>query len=405
MTMFGTIFTGTSGLLTYSKGLNVVSNNVANMNTTGFKRSDLVFRDLFYGYEYSAREEGVANSASYGSGVGDKGTTTSFAQGDLRQTGRSMDVAIDGNGFFILQKSDTTFYTRAGQFQIDSNGALVSAINGASVLGLSASGGLEPISISSLRVKPATATTRVSFIDNLSSGSSEHKVENIVVYDASGQIHTLSLTLRKNTIPIPGSWLAEVRSESGLTLATGQELRFQANGAPDAGFNAFTVALPGGSGAHSIEFHFGDPGSFNGATSFSGGTNSTLAMSHQNGRAAGTLTSVGFNESGVLSVAYSNGETASGPQLAMAWTDDLQALKQVGDGLFLVSGKPFKVGAPNSGSLGAVVGGSIESSNVEVSQEFTDLIIVQRGFQVCSQVVTIANEMVQQLLESAGNGR
>ncbi|MBV1787718.1 flagellar basal-body rod protein FlgF [Marinobacterium sp. D7] len=405
MSIYGTIYSGTSGLITFSKGLDVISNNVANMNTPGFKRSDLLFRDLFYNYQYTGQFNQDFSSRKDGNGVTESGTTTSFSQGDNQQTGNSTDVAINGNGFFIFRDSGDVLYSRVGQFEIDNNGYLVSTVNNSRVAGINSSGKLVDINFSGLKNSPAVATKEVKFINNLSSGATEHTINDIEVYDVLGNTHKLTLTLTNNSTSTPRSWLGTVKDEEGNVIASDLEIRFQGNGSPAEGFSSFTFTLdPEDASPSDITFSFGEPGSFTGATSFSSGSSSDLAVGEQDGVPFGIQTGFSFTRDGVLEVEYSNGVTAEGGQLALAWVSDLQGMKQLGGGLFEYdeSGR-IEIGTANDGMMGEIVGGSIEISNVDLSQEFTDLVIVQRGFQVSSQVVSIANEMLQQLIENTGS--
>ncbi len=407
MSILGTIYGGTTGLLTLSKGLDVISNNVANMNTPGYKRSDLLFRDLFYQYQLTGEANQDFSARKDGNGVKDGGTLTSYSQGDIQQSGNDTDVAIDGNGFFILREDNNTYYSRVGQFKIDDDGYLISSLNDARVAGIDASGQLFDININSLRTNPAKATTEVSFANNLSSGDTEHEITGIEVYDALGDKHKLDLKLTNNSSSTPRSWLLEIKDETGAVVDTGQEIRFQGNGSPETGYNsiAFTFA-PSASVSMDLVFSFGEPGTFNGATSFSAGSSSDLALDSQDGYAYGSQTGMSFDRDGIIEITYSNGETAKGDRLALGWMKDLQAAKQVGNGIFVLDAIHLvQIEAANEGIMGEIVGKSVEISNVELSQEFTDLVIVQRGFQVSSQVVSIANEMVQQLLDSAGSRR
>jgi flagellar hook protein FlgE len=402
MSIYGTIYKSTSGLLTYSKGLDVVSNNVANLNTPGFKRSDLVFKDLFY--EYKDKSSNY-NSGASGNGVSDNGTITSFAQGDLQQTDNDTDVAIDGNGFFVLRDGDSTFYSRVGQFQIDDNDYLVSSTNGANVVAINSSGDLIDINLDKFRVNPPKSTSRVSFNDNLSTGSTEHTVADINIFDSLGEQHALELTLTNNSSVLAGSWLATVKDENNVDLAVDQEIRFNTNGTPTSGFNSFEFSIDFDSAETSnIVFDFGEADSFSGATSFSSGSTSELKFDAQNGFGVGSQTNLAFDSDGFLNISYSNGEFAQVAQLAMAWASDLKSFEQTGSGLFSYTGSNnVEVGRANDGVMGAIVGGSIEISNVDLSQEFTDLVIVQRGFQVSSQVLSVANEMLEKLLDTASS--
>lgn len=398
--MFTSIYSGMSGLIAFSKGLDVISNNVTNLNTPGFKGSDLIFRDIFYRYSTLGGNGGDSAADQMGSGVLGGGTSLRYAQGDLQATGNTLDAAIDGNGMFILRSDTGLQYTRAGQFEIDSDGNLVDRVTGARVGGLSG-GGVTDINISGLRIDPAVATSRVSFHNNLSTGSANHTVNGVNVIDSTGAQHALVLTFTNNNSTTPGSWLIDVTDENGASVASDLEIRFQGNGSPQTDFNHVTFTFqPAGAEAQEIDLNFGDPGAFTGATSFSAGTTSDLAVASQDGHAAGSLVDVSFDTDGTLKLNYSNGETGIGGRLALAWFDDLQSLHQVADGRFEApSGANVLIGGPTEDLMGRIVGGNIEVSNVDLTREFTDLIIMQRGYQASSQVISASNEMLQQLLD------
>lgn len=407
MSLYGTIYGGTTGLVTFSKGLDVISNNVANMNTPGFKRNDLLFRDLFYNYQLLGDSPDGFSGRQDGNGVTEGGTVTVFSQGDIQQSGNETDVAINGNGLFILRDGNQSYYTRVGQFQVDSDGYLVSSINGARVAGIDDSGRLQDINVSGFRTSPAQATTEVTFFDNLSSGATSHVINDIEVFDVAGNSHNLSLTLTNNSSETPRSWLLKIEDEAGEVIAEDLEIRFQGNGSPLEDFNSVEFAFePDEVPASTISFSFGDPGSFTGATSFSAGSNSDLKVEGQDGRSFGSQLSSNFDEKGSLTINYTNGESADVGTLAFAWLNETQLLNQAGQGLFTTDDPSLlEFGRAGEGVMGDLVGRSVEISNVDLSQEFTDLVIVQRGYQVSSQVVSIANEMIQQLLDSAKGGR
>jgi flagellar hook protein FlgE len=403
MSFLGTIFSGTTGLLTFSRGLDVISNNVANLNTPGFKRSDLLFRELFYQFQLTGDSDQEAATYKNGNGVTAGGTTTIFEQGDIQQTGNTLDAAVNGNGFFILRNESGTTYSRVGQFAIDDEGFLVVAGDESTrVAGIGENGELVDINITALRSNPARATTEITFRDNLSSGSTEHVIDDVEVFDSLGERHLLTITLTNNSSETPRSWLIEVENEDGDVLATDLEIRFQGNGSPEEEFNSVSFLFePEDADAGDISLFFGEPGEFTGATSFSAGANSDLAVDSQDGFTFGSLTQLGFSRDGTLEIEYSNGETAEAGQLMLAWLSDIQSMRQVGNGRFVIDDpERLEVGAAAATVMGDIVSGSIEISNIELSQEFTDLVIVQRGFQVSSQVVSIANEMMQQLLDT-----
>lgn len=397
---FSTIYTAATGMLTFSKGLNTVSNNVANLNTPGFKRSDLLFRDLFYQFQQSGAADGQTSSQQNGAGVTDAGTITSFAAGDIQQTGNSTDVAISGNGFFVLRDTDQQLYTRAGQFEFDSDGFLVSTSLGSRVAGIDSSGALVDININEFRASPAVATSELNFSGILSTNDATHDVTGVNLIDSSGSTETYSLTFTENSAATAGSWLIDVTNQAGTLVADDLEIRFSGDSTPQAGFNEVSFTH----NSNTVTLKFGEAGSVNGATSLSSGAASSLALESQDGLAAGSFLDVNIGENGVIEASYSNGETADIGELALAWFSDLQSMRQIGNGVFLVSNEQQPIiGNASSGIFGDLVGGSIEISNVELTQEFTDLIIIQRGFQASSQIMSASNEMIQELL-SVGRG-
>lgn len=397
--MFTTIYTGMSGLIAFSKGLDVISNNVTNLNTPGFKGSDLMFRDVFYRYNALGGNAQQHSAEQLGSGVLGSGTSLRFAQGDIQDTENPQDAAIDGNGMFILRTDMGQQYTRAGQFAFDTDGYLVDRVTNARIGGLSGDNVVD-INVSGLRINPAQATRQIIFHQNLSPGSTTHTINSVEVVDSVGEEHTWTLTFTNNNNVTPRSWLIDI-TEDGTTIASDLEIRFDGSGAPSVGYNQATFTFrPSGADAQEIVLNFGEPGGFDGATSFSAGTTSDLAVESQDGHVAGSLLDIEFESNGEITLTYSNGETASGGRLALAWFDDLQSLQQIAGGRFEApAGMTVHIGGPTENLLGRIIGGSIEVSNVDLTREFTDLIIMQRGYQASSQVITASNEMLQQLME------
>ncbi len=402
--MISSLNIGYSGLLAFSKGLDAISGNVANLNTVGFKSSQLVFRDLLY-YQGHARSDNGSPQLILGQGVDVPASRIRFKPGEFRSTGNPLDTAIDGNGFFILKKDDQTMFTRNGQFEFGADGYLVSRVNGAQVMRLNGSGlgGLDGIQINQYLTSPPRATGRVSFAGNLSRGGTTHQLTSVAVIDSTGGSHNLSLTFTNNNAVTSGSWLVEVRDATNAIIANG-EIRFQGNGSPAAGFNQMIFAFtPAGVPASNITLFFGDPGSFAGATNFSAGTTSDLRVSAQDGYASGSILNLTVNASGYLVINYSNGQTQTIDRLALAWFMDLQALTQNDEGMFTSPGteSPAIAGAGEN-VMGGILSGQVELSNVELTEEFTDMVVIQRGYQASSQVISVANEMIQQTIEIAG---
>lgn len=398
--MYTSIYTGMSGLIAFSKGLDVISNNVTNLNTPGFKGSDLIFRDIFYRYSALGGNAQDRSAEQLGNGVLGSGTSLRFAQGDIQETGNPQDAAIDGNGMFILLSDGGLQYTRAGQFAFDADGYLVDRVTDSRIAGL-AGGDVTDINISGMRISPAVPTGEIVFHQNLSPGSTTHTINNVSVVDSVGAQHTLTITFTNNNAVTPRSWLIDVTNASGTAVASDLEIRFQGDGSPATGFNQATFTFqPTGADARQIVLDFGEPGSVDGATSFSAGTTSDLAVESQDGHVAGSMLDVEFESDGTITLNYSNGETANGGRLALAWFEDLQALQLISDGRFEApSGATVFIAGPTEDLMGRIVGGNIEVSNVDLTREFTDLIIMQRGYQASSQVITASNEMMQQLME------
>jgi flagellar hook protein FlgE len=340
------------------------------------------------------------------------GTRTSFREGELRETGNPLDVAIDGNGFLILRQGAgqplygaagrsgaDQVYTRAGQLEFGTDGVLVERASGGHVM-VFQGGVMQEMSLNGLRTNPPQATTEIHLTGNLSPGSTTSDLNNVTVIDQSGRSHALSIHF---TID-PGDsthWFVEARDENNQLLGSG-EFRFQGNGSPASGGNTASFDFaPASTPSTTITINIGDPGTFSGVTNLSGPAQSQLQVQSQNGVAAGSLTSATFDESGVLQLTYSNTRTVSGPSLALAWFEDLQALRVSANGIFINdTGQAPIVGTASEGIMGRAVAGQVELSNVQLTEQFTDLIILQRGYQASSQVMTVANEMIQQLLET-----
>ena len=399
--MLSSIYTGLSGLLAFSKGLDVLSNNVANMNTPGFKGSELAFRDMFY--QNLENQGGNQGNLRVGQGVDTTGTHLKYRQGELRETGDSLDIAINGSGFFVLRQGDETFYTRAGQFEFDADGYLVERSSRARVAALSGNRQLVDINITDSRVSAPTPTSRVTFSGNLSTGSTTHRITNMTVFDGAGVSHTLVLNFTNNNSNTARSWLIEVRDENDAVIANG-EIRYRGNGSPETDFNTMQFSYaPSGAPTTTVTLDFGEPGSFSSTTNFSGGTTSDLQVRTQDGYAIGSLTESSFNDKGELTVKYSNGQTSTFDRLALARFNNAQDLEPVGDALFQnVTGQEEILDSPDSNGMGKTVGKRIELSNVELTEQFTDMVVIQRGYQASSQIISVSNEMIQQLLDIRG---
>lgn len=394
--MLDSIYIGMTGLLGYSRGLRVIANNTANLNTPGFKGSSLQFGDLFYA---SGPADGGALNGSaqqLGQGLNTYSTRYDFSQGDLRQTGNDLDLAIDGEGLFTLRNAaGETLYTRDGEFSFDNDGVLVSRTNGAKVLGRDDGGNLVEIRLDGKRINAGKATATLSLRGNLSSTADDEAV-SLTVLDASGGTHSLSAKFENQASTKAGQW--KVTLLEGSTTVGSATLQFNDGRLPADGNTLNFTYTPANQSPMSLVFDFGED-----VTSFAAGDTSTIAVVKQDGFAAGALTGVTFDKNGVLQFAYSNGQSGTGATLALARFESSEAVAAAGDNAFKpVAADAWEFGIAQQGAFGAVQSGVVEISNVDLSAEFSDLVIMQRGYQASSQVVSTANDMLQELFSLKG---
>ncbi len=397
--MSNSIYVSLTGLLSFSNGLNNISNNVTNMNTNGYKKSDLLFQDLLYQYKNGSSDLSGKNFF-LGSGVKSDSNYINFAQGEIRETGNDTDVAIDGRGLFILKDSNNNYYyTRNGGFEYANNGDLIFKSTDFRVQALTSSGNLVNINISDAYTDPAKSTSLISLSGNLSPTSSTYTLGDMVVYDSIGESHNLSVTLTRN-LSLIRTWDITIEDENGDEVASGGQIQFQANGSPEVDQNQYTFQYaPDDLPQQAITLDFGEPDTFIGVTSFAG--TSELTVKEQDGYASGGLVNTVFDSTGRIEKTYSNGNTYYGEKLAIANFINTTVLKSIGDGLFESrDADSVIIGHAKTKGIGEIVSKSIELSNVELTEQFTDMVIIQRGYQASSQVLTATNEMIQQLIEA-----
>ena len=391
--MFQAFYTGLSGMNAFSRNLDTVSNNIANMNTPGYRGADSFYQSLTYGDSL--------NNGGGGFGTQISGLGYRFSSGDIRQTGNATDLAIAGQGMFVLKNDDQLLYTRAGQFAFNDDGILIDKVTGFEVASIDDNGQITSLNISNYKTLAPEATTSIDLSGSLSTDDNEHIIDGLKVYNGLGEEVTVNIKFTNNSATLVGSWNVEVTDVDGTVLSTG-EVRFAADGTPLTGFNkhAFTISDSHG-GNTNISFNLGDPASFSGATSTSTGATSSLGSKLINGHGMATLTSINFNADGSLKLAYSNGEEAEGPSIAMAHFSNNTALKLFQGSVFSADDVSSRtIGKAGEGAIGQIVAESIELSNVDLSKEFADMIIIQRGYQASSRILNVANEMLEQLYDS-----
>lgn len=391
--MLDSIDIAMSGLKGFSEALQTLSSDVSNMNTPGFKGSNVVFEDALNSQLDSS---GIDSGGAGEAGLASLAVRLDLSAGQTSQSSNDLAVAVNGNGMFVVQGTDGNIhYTRDGDFQLDSQGDLLASDGQSKVMGITSDGSLQPISIASLQTSSPRATTDVTFSGNLSSSATSDTVGSVDVYDSNGTEHTLQVAL-STTTATPDSWTATI-TDGSTTVGTGT-IKF-VNGAPDPANSTISLNYaPSGATSQQITLDFSSN-----VTSFSAGTTSTLAMATQNGYASGTLQSETFDQTGTMSLTYSNGQTASGPQLALATYSSPDQVVETGSNEFNAApGATWTVGRANEGSFGSISPNEIENSNVDISQAFSELVIVERGYQASSELISTANDMIEKLFGMNG---
>lgn len=391
--MLGAIYIGLSGMQAYSEGLQKVSNNVSNLNSTGFKSSTVSFSNL-----QSSRDSGGISlhdgAGSSGGGVGLADPALNMSAGELRQTDRDLDLAIDGTGLLVLLKGDELRYTRTGSFDVDKDGYIVLGGTEWRLGVLDANGRAVAITIDPSRTNAPAKTTKILFADNLSSTATTYAVNDVAVYDAGGVKHVwqLAFTRTENT----NDWKIKVTDDKGKVIGE-QTLTF-ANGDPTAATAKLTFADT--DNGLSVEFDFSTN-----VKSFSSGTVSTLRTASVDGHAVGSVTTVGVNAAGEIEIGYSNDQKVQLGAVALAAFRDTQALIQESSGFFTANGNAqVELLASSDPRVGLVKSRRLEASNVDLSKEFGELILIQRGYQASSQIISVSNDMIQQLFGIRGQG-
>jgi flagellar hook protein FlgE len=395
--MLRSLFSGISGLRAHQTMLDVTGNNIANVNTAGFKSSTTVFEDtlsqMLQAAGAPAGSNGGTNPAQVGLGVKVAGITTNFGQGAAQSTGSATDLMIQGDGMFVLQKDGQQLFSRAGSFNFDANGTLVSP-DGATVMGWGASNGVvnnslpaAPITLPVGAILPPTVTTTGVLGGNLDAQSAVGTVvaSSVVAYDPQGAAHTIAYTFTKTAAD---TWTMAA-SEGANPLST-STLTFGPTGAVTSA-TPVTVTAPWG-GAIAVNT--------SGMTQYGGVASSTIT-SQGGGSAPGSLQGFTISPDGTVVGVFSNGLKQNLGQVALATFSNPSGLQKSGDTDFTTSANSgsAQIGIAGTGGRGTMDSGALEMSNVDLAQEFTNLIIAERGFQANSRVITTSDEILQDLVQ------
>lgn len=385
--MFGSIFIGLSGMNAFSGGLKQISNNITNINTTGFKSTSLSFANLLG--ENGSFHHGVGQGVTLGGGSLD------FGQGELRATDRDLDLAVDGGGFLVLLKDAEQYFARTGSFEVDANGFIVLSGTDYRLSVLDENGVPSAVNIEPFRTSLPKATTKISFADNLSSTATSFTVPNLKIFDALGASDTWQVRFERTASSPAGEWTVQVLNGSGAEV--GREVLKFNNGTIDPTTSILNFVDTASGRAVALDFS-------SNVTSFSSGEVSTLRAAESDGFGVGAVTTVSVNDAGELELSYSNEQKKSLGFVTIAGVRSPQTLEARDGGLFVHRGTLVDFLTSAHDGVGRVVAKRLEASNVELSQEFGDLILVQRGFQAASQIVSASNDMIQQLFGIRGQG-
>lgn len=459
--MMRSLYSGVSGMQNHQTRLDVIGNNVSNVNTTGFKRGRVNFQDMISqqltGAAKPTEEVGGVNPKEVGLGMTVASIDTIFTQGNLQSTGVSTDIAIQGNGFFVLKNGQETFYTRAGTFGVDSEGTLVNPANGLRVQGwmaqevngemvINTAGSTEDLIIPIGQKDSAKATTNVNFACNLNKNTQilqENASDSDIlkatwgtetkVYDSFGNEHMLSVSFTRvpgtnnqweATVNVDAENAAETMTRVGLGTTDGVENTFivtfdnfgRLQSVTDSAGNVTnedgqvsiqaSFNVPGGNPdadgnplRQTMNINLGTIGSIENTITQFAESSSTKAF-YQDGYTMGYLDNFKIDASGIITGVYSNGTTRAIGQIAMASFTNQNGLEKAGDNTYVASNNSglANIGTSGVAGKGSLLAGALEMSNVDLTEQMTDMIVTQRGFQASSKTIQTADTLLDTVL-------
>jgi flagellar hook protein FlgE len=408
----GSFATALSGLNAAQSMLATISNNLANMNTDGYKDQTLTFGDI---YAQATQTNGSGDPIQTGNGVTVSGTDSNFGEGNLSATGISSNMALSGNGFFVTQGvSGLPNYTRSGDFTTNSSGFLVTP-GGELVMGFPATNGvvnasaaLQPLNVANGLTSPPVASTTIGVTANLDSNTAvggTATASSLTVYDSLGAAHTLTVSY---TMTAPNTWTysvsipsTDVTGGTGTSTVVGSgTLNFNSSGQLTSTSAVVPISIPNladGAASMSLTGPFGT--ATNPTITQTAGASATSATS-TDGYASGTLSSYAIQPDGTVEGTFSSGQTLALGQVAVATFANNQGLSNVGNNSYqatTASGQAV-VGVAGTGGKGTIVGGSVEESNVNIASEFSNLIVAQQSYGANAKSITTLQQLSQAAL-------
>ena len=459
--MMRSLYSGVSGLQNHQTRMDVIGNNISNVNTNGFKRGRVNFQDMISqqmsGAAKPTDELGGVNPKEVGLGMTIASIDNVFTQGNLQSTGVSTDLAIQGNGFFLLKSGEESFYTRNGAFGLDRDGTLVNPANGMRVQGwmaeevngqmlVSTAATPEDLIIPVGSKDPAKETTNVNFACNLNKNTPEimegASAEDIYkgtwgteqkIYDSFGNEHMLSVSFQR--VPgNPNQWRASVqidpdnaeftRTRVGLQTTDGMEDFFYVNFDNFGALESVTDSSgrlsntegqvviqtsffvsdsnldeDGNPRRQTLNINLGTIGSFKDTITQSASKSTTKAF-YQDGYTMGYLDNFKIDSSGIITGVYSNGTNRTIGQIALASFANDRGLEKAGDNTYVESNNSgmARIGESGVAGKGTLMAGALEMSNVDLSEQMVDMIVTQRGFQSNAKTITTADTLLETVL-------
>jgi len=398
-----------SGLNAAQASLDVTANNIANANTNGFKQSRAEFTDVY------ATAFGSIGSLDTGAGVRLASVSALFNQGNIDFTGNALDLAVNGEGFFVLSDQGSNIYSRAGAFQVDRDGYVVnvsgqrlqaypSLNTSGSSFSTAALGDLQLIASNtppnptstagiSLNLEAGSAQLGVGVIDPADAATYNYST-SMTTYDSLGQPHTSSMFFRKIDTATR-TWDVRVVTDGDVAQSTAvQTLTFDSLGQLSSAQPVNFGSYDPGNGAAAMNVDF----DFTGTTQY--GSNFAVNSLFQDGYTTGRLSGLDIDESGVVLARFSNGQSSALGKVALANFPNPQGMTPLGDSTWGESYQAGdrRLGEPGAGNFGFLQSGALESSNVEITEELVNLISAQRSFQANAQVISAADTLTQTVI-------
>lgn len=425
MSILTSMYSGASGLQAHSLGLAVLGDNVANVNTVGYKASRGTFSDVL--------GMAINGNQQIGLGVRFGGVEQVFTQGSFANTGRTTDMALEGNGFFVVSGNHNgqsgNFFTRAGQFRVDAQGMLVNG-DGMKVQGygvdaagrISSSLGSLQLTGQTMPPKASAKVTAGAALDSRAAVPGAWNVNNaattsnfstsIPVYDSLGNARSVQIYFRNTGVNGTWEWHGVVDGgelQGGVKgtpvdVARGTLVFSNTGALSQVTTAANTFNFAGAAPGQAVAFDFGDPIAA-GGTGLKGTTARAQPFSmnalEQDGYAAGDFSQMSISPDGVITGSFTNGQKKALGQVAVASFNAPQALRREGNAMWSITGESGEamIGAAGTGSRGEIVAGSLEQSNVDLADQFVQMIALQRGFQANSKTVQTSDENYATLVQ------